>query len=534
MSQERSQLAELVRLGVQIRPYLWLILLGSVLAAGAVGIYCYGFYEPTYTSEAIAMVRPQAYVENSKPEKEPSQQNLNLLPKPLDVTDYVLLLKSDGILGALAEAYNTYYPETDLAKRLTVERLRRQLVARERLELKTAYAVSYYPTVIMQTQAASPEEAHRLADLWMQVARGRTHRITYSAKEETFSYVDTQYQREREELRGVETLVNRVKDEGGELIDGLKLERANLEKDYEVETLELLRALREEWDRKIADASAEYNLPLLQARIQALTHELELTQLALSEKQQELATAQTRLAELTKEQANHPDFIVVGKAITDEALWSLEAKEGKGGGSNKLNELTLKSQEINPVARELKWSVAETKVRVAAIPAEIAETEKRLGELKASIQELQADYFRKETALMGVEQAKETEVKTKETERKYGLEDVKRRTVFDVDKLTRERATIEAQLDRDQKTQEDMFTSLARSRLQANLAVANTIDEFQVISEPTYPEKITGSHFLFFALVSFIVTFGLLLVLAFVVVILREILNRLKEQPSAA
>ncbi|HQK77200.1 MAG TPA: Wzz/FepE/Etk N-terminal domain-containing protein, partial [Candidatus Hydrogenedentes bacterium] len=165
VSKEWGQLGDIARLFVQLMPNFKWIALVSLAVALIAGAYVALTHEPTYLSEAIAIVRPQQLLvaRAKKDETQPIEEKAkSLLPQPLDVTDYVLFLQSEGMLSSVAQAYNTYHA-SDSEPLLTVAQLRRMLTPNARLEIKTPYAVEYYPTIELRVAAQSPDKAYNLA-----------------------------------------------------------------------------------------------------------------------------------------------------------------------------------------------------------------------------------------------------------------------------------------------------------------------------------------------------------------------------------
>jgi len=484
MKEHSSQVTYLVELVLEVRSFLKWVLLVAAIASFAAGVYGVVFMTVIYESEAIGLVRPQ----------QPGQQALEakappFLPQSLGVPDCVLLLTSEAVLAEVASAFNVYHTAGAAELQISAAELRDMVSAGSKLELKSPYTVSYYPTIEMRVRSSVPEKAYQLASIWVDIAKRRTHDITFSAKQQVLKYLVDEYESERKSLEVLAETINICKDESGELVEELKLAGSDLEEQYDVETLKLVQEASDRWDRKIAEQRAEFNLPLLSARIAAKTSELGGLQQALSLEKRRLAEARAKVKEIAEEKKHHPDLLVLGKAITDDALWAAELGKSEESEMERVDDLKLTSQVINPTAQKLSMELANQKVLVAAIPQQISDLESRISEVQETIDQLQADNFDKSAILTIMERANQSEVKTIEVVRKYGLESLKRRSALELDELERARKALEDQLGRDFTAEVGMFTSVADNRLQANLAVANTVDEFQIISGPTMPEE---------------------------------------------
>jgi len=603
-----TQLAELFRILLKIWPRMKWILLASIVCGGAVGGYAFFCVRPSYVSEAIALVRPQRAVE-IKRTKDEEVQGTSVLPEPLGVTDYVLLLQSDGVLSAVAKAYNQYQINKGLEGRVTAVELKRKLTPMERLQLKTPYAVVYYPTIEMRVTAPSRDMAYDLANLWVNVVQARTEDIAFSGKKQAASYLTEAYQVERGNVISLSDTLNEVMRESGELIDAKKQERLNIEQAYTADALSLLQQASDQWDDRIAQKQAEFNLPLLKAQIESKTRELDGLQVSLARRELDLNRAKAQMDELSQaldgqasrtgdydtaqwtirlpeplqekeaarrqrvrsriveekvgetpgkeDKGKNPEEMSLREQLQEREVAQREKEAAKAGPKTqqvteevtdvpveppnlessergRLESLTVTSSGQNPIAVLLEQEYLDAQLTVSAAPIEIADLEGREKELIKEIKEIQANYFTNEAAIKILERGKESEIKKIETERGYGLLGVEQRSKVEVNQLTRERNAKEEQHKRDFDTQAETFKGLATSRLQAQLAVANTIAEFQIVSAPTYPDEAGQLQFLFYGAGAFAALFVMLTVLCAVLAVAQEIVGNIRASESGS
>ncbi len=616
MSKEWGQLGDIARLFVQLKPNFKWIALVSLAVALVAGAYVAITHEPTYLSESIAIVRPQQMLvsRTKKDETQSSEEKAkSLLPQPLDVTDYVLLLQSEGMLASIAQAYNTYHAsESDPL--LTVAQLRRMMAPNARLEIKTPYAVEYYPTIELRVTAQSPDKAYELARLWVETARDWSKTVTFSAKEDMAGYLKNETEEQRTSLRQLSDELNRTKDESGNLLETLRAERIRVEQEYETETIRLLRETGDAWDARIAAAEAEFALPLMETEMQARESILAGLELAQARKSLELERAKATLAELAaqtgaadaldsvttswdiavseKEQAIEP---IPAPADETEALREeeLEKRAGKRlvvdlerrENIRKLLEEYTKSphrelqdehekrfEEIletlekqmpppkerpepeeglippeldvetplqldafrvetsggNPVGIMLQKQLSEARLTLTSAPLELQHIAREIDSFRTGLETLQAEYHAKRKALVMLDRSKHSELDRIDKERLYGLMREQRVTEMRVDELERERTALEEALQRDFMTGLDIFTSLAASHLEAELALANTIDEFQLVSPPTFPEDPPQRQYLVYGVAAFMLSFAALFMLAAFAVVLRSLIRNIQ------
>jgi len=616
VSKEWGQLGDIARLFVQLMPNFKWIALVSLAVALIAGAYVALTHEPTYLSEAIAIVRPQQLLvaRAKKDETQPIEEKAkSLLPQPLDVTDYVLFLQSEGMLSSVAQAYNTYHA-SDSEPLLTVAQLRRMLTPNARLEIKTPYAVEYYPTIELRVAAQSPDKAYNLARLWVETARDWSKTVTFSAKEDMAGYLKNETEEQRTSLRQLSDELNRTKDESGNLLEALRAERLRAEQDYETETIRLLQETGDAWDARIAAAEAEFALPVMETEMQARQSILAGLELAKARKSLELERARATLAELAAQTGTADaldalttswDIAVSEKeqdiepapappdetgALREQELEKragkrlvvdLERRENirellkeytKSAHRELQDEHEQRFEEIlelletqvplpneppepeegltppeldieaplqldafrvetsggNPVGIMLQKQLSEARLVLVSAPLELQKIEQDIAALRSSLETLQADYHAKRKALVMLDRSKESDLDRIDKERLYGLMREQRITEMKVDELTRERSTLEESLQRDFMTGLDIFTSLAESHLEAELALANTIDEFQVVSPPTLPEDPPQRQYLVYGIAAFMLSFAGLFVLAAFAVVLRSLIRNIQ------
>ena len=531
MDDKKGQLTEILGFLVRGRVHLKWILLVSVLIGLAGTVYGRIRFKPRYRSEAIALIRPQ--IPTIADEDEDENGSGGLLTQPLNITDYVILLKSEGVLSQVAKQYNDERESGNREDQITVARLRKWLFVREQLELKTPYAVRYAPTVMMRVSAPSQEMAHRLAEIWVEVVENQTHDVTFSAKEEVLKYLNKEHEGQRQTVNELKDKLNQVKDKSAELTEKVERARVGEEEAYARETVQVIKEASDRWDREIAKKAAEFNVPLLEAQIAAATEQRDALEAEREHQQTLLIESRAELERLETEKGSHPDLLVVAKAITDDALWNAKVQElGERGAAEEV--LKLRSEQINTIAQSLSQRIAEANVLAEAIPDEIKELGTRIDALERKIAGMQGDFFEKEAELEILEQAKTAEVKQIEIEREYGLKELERRTEIDVDKITRKRTALEERITRDFDTQLDVFTNLAKVRLEAQLTIANSVEEFQIISPPTFPEEVEPVNPLIPFVSISLIAFVALLFAVVAVLLVKETVANIKAAAQGA
>jgi hypothetical protein len=250
-----SQLTELVRLALSARPCVKWVALASIAVAAATGYWAAQPPSAFYTSEAIALVRHQAPF-NSKVSKAEIviEEPMVLYPEPMKVPDYAFLLTSGGILETVAAAYNGYHNGNP--KPLTASGLRGILSVKTEVEIKTSYAVSHYPRLILQVTASTEEMTRELAAVWVNVAAQRMREMAFLPKEMTLASISREFEEERARLKGLRGRLTASCAERAALSAVLDTKNAEAEKSYRTETVRLQRPLQREQEQALAAGGA--------------------------------------------------------------------------------------------------------------------------------------------------------------------------------------------------------------------------------------------------------------------------------------
>lgn len=116
-----------------------------------------------------------------------------------------------------------------------------------------------------------------------------------------------------------------------------------------------------EAEEKVNDFKDKYKVDLMKAELDMKKTKLNESKKELMGLEIALKTKEDSLKELKKEFAKQEKFIVVSKAITDDALWQKSSKEESAGD---LDKKKLKSEEINPIYRDLETRIVNTEIEL--------------------------------------------------------------------------------------------------------------------------------------------------------------------------
>lgn len=561
-----SQFRMFIALVLATKPYRNRILLLSVLAAILAAFYSYTFRPMTYVSEFIALIRPQQV-------KDDTQSLPSIAPEPLRISDYVLLAKSKSVLTEVADTYNERFASEKESHRLTVDLLRKMCFAEARLELKTAYTVLYHPTLVMRVSASDAEMAKNIASIWVEVAKKEAHNVAFSSKEESLKYFQKEYSSEGLDLENLRNKVTQTKDEGARQLNDLKTKRIETETQYDLETIEVTKQMEDSWDQTIAGKTGEFAIPLMWSRVHAKLQEISSLENSRAAKKQELLVAQARLTQYAGMLQNRPPLTEIGKG---KVLWNIDlggtegpvsqaalgekapeptpTPDDKKGADNSsaaqpetvtgsvmaeqatsgIKELTVETEGVDPVLLLMTHEYVKAKVLSASLPGEITELDNRIEALRTETKSLQAEVYLKETELRNLKRAQQAALDDLKLKRSTQLETLKRESAMLLEMLGRQRTDEEAKLDRDLQVQTEMTNSLAKGRLEARLLVAHTLEEFEIITEPTFPEKPEELGTLIFSFAVGLGCCALLFSGCMALVLLRQTAAKLAEDSPAA
>lgn len=189
---------------------------------------------------------------------------------------------------------------------------------------------------------------------------------------------------------------------------------------------------------------------VLEAEVAVLQREYESYLRDLQQKRNELVSKEATLSALQARLAEEPEFLVLERSVSNEALWNFLAQGTDPQKLATLPSLVLQDQQLNSVHMSLRAQLASTQVAVETLRREIAHLEEALTVTEKALLEKQASLV---------------ELKTR----------------------------IE-QIDRDISVLKGFYTTLA-SRLQdARLAKAETAACIRLVEAPVTPTRPVGTR----------------------------------------
>jgi polysaccharide biosynthesis transport protein len=156
--------------------------------------------------------------------------------------------------------------------------------------------------------------------------------------------------------------------------------------DFILDQFEIAKESLVQSEKYAKDFKHKYKLDLMCSELDMKKSKLNEYKKELIDLEIALKNKENSLGELKEQISSQSKFIVVSKAITDDALWQKSQKDLSG-----LNERKLRSEEINPIYRDLETRIVNTEIDLNALKAK-------------------ADYIRKAQAGIEIEIDKLSEV----------------------------------------------------------------------------------------------------------------------------
>jgi len=431
-----------------------------VIALFAVGFatmagFVLSLLPPSYEASATLVVIPPRF-------------SSDLKPKPLSIQGYQRLLESDGVV---TETFHRLIAKkvlsTDASLRVGDELDSRIFVSRRAEE--TALA----PVIEAVGHGKTPEAAAAVANTWTEVFLERSRQLTAGSVQPTAKFIEDQFGGARKSL------------------ESLGKKRVQAADDFERRSADASTR----WDRTLEEASNRWNRQLVgyQKETEDLVAQYQsesrrtIEQFAaengvlrrgpdpapadsgapLSSASEPVRQRLLEMVSLRTQLAQTPRFLVLEKAISDDALWQVMAL-----GQSQLLELqnlpakNLLSQEVNPVYSELTLRLSRVELHPELLSAE------NRHEARSFSAELEGLQRSRSAGLSKLIADRATELDSMQKQKHLEIEELRRKKEQELDSLSRRRDLRLGEFDRDLSHAQDLFNELASNYNEAELARA--------------------------------------------------------------
>ncbi|HPO13834.1 MAG TPA: Wzz/FepE/Etk N-terminal domain-containing protein [Candidatus Hydrogenedentes bacterium] len=194
----------------------WLIVAATIvcmLAGTAVAF----LLPATYESSSVLVLMPTPF-------KQAGGEASALIPRVLAVSDYEILLSSDGVLKQVAEKIKTLgtWSQEDLLAVEEISNLRNQMNTEVEITEKTVQGVVRSPVVVLKARANTPEHARDLAQVWAAVSEEVANKLYQKGKSGLKDFVTGRFDTAK---LGLEDIRGKIRDLEIEYNDELEHER---------------------------------------------------------------------------------------------------------------------------------------------------------------------------------------------------------------------------------------------------------------------------------------------------------------------
>ena len=411
-----------ISLGDNLR-ILWdrrLFIVVGTLLCGAAGLAASLLSPPVYQARATLIVSPPRFTTDLKP---------TVLP----VETYQSLIETDAVRAKVEDALNGE-GENGGGDRLDAFLSTSIQAGKQRNQ-------PYLPSIELVVEANSPQRAALVANTWAAIVVAEIGDLSRRAKSGDLDFIYREYPLAKQRLAEAEKELKDAEDQCGRRI----------------------REMEDLFDKESASFKTQWNLKGMRAELRIL--QLLLNQPGnrglLSKLQTvKLATKRTKdeLAELKKEIQSHPQFFLLAKAITDDALWDKVGNDSSGAVSKDLEALRLRTQELNPVYSRLGQRLADAQVDYETLIPQESYLNKQIADLRIQITELNRLIENQETAFRTLE----------------------RRHFAELASLKREHDLRTGELKRDVASFQRTFKTLSEKHESARLAKAEESSDIEI------------------------------------------------------
>lgn len=149
-------------------------------------------------------------------------------------------------------------------------------------------------------------------------------------------------------------------------------------------------------ETKIKDFKDKYKLDLMRAELDMKKSKLNEYKKELMDIEVSLQTKQDSLRQLKKAIAKQDKFVIVSKAITDDALWQ-ETMRQKSAST--LNKKKLSSEQLNPIYQDLETRIVNAEIEINTLTPRIEYLHKSVSLNELEIDELEKTINQREFEL---------------------------------------------------------------------------------------------------------------------------------------
>jgi len=478
-------------LAVYIRVLLrrrFLILLGT-LACG-LGAFVLNLREAdTYQAKAILI-------------SQPPQFSTELKPAPLSMETIQAMLESDFIASKLRDQLiekNVFQPDTPIE------------------QIKGMLSVEIYaePLIDLVVEAESPEEAEVVANTWAEVFVGESASLSWRGKQGTLDFIESQYPVVKNSLADLESELKEQQDHYDRALLTLETSWSSRIVDFSTEAERLQREHEKETERLRLEFISRWKPDLRKAELNIQENKVTEFEDELLDTEIAIKTKKDTLTQIKKEIQSQSQYLVLSKAITDEALWD-KIGNPQAGLPEELNQIKLRSELLNPIYQDLLDRLTTTQIEYDTLVPKSGHLQSELKRIRKAIDQLQALITEKEIELFALLKDRELELNNLMVERQAQLGNLERGRDSETILVERERDFYVDGLTREKDAAQVTYETLAEQYESARLAKVEEEPDVKIGALAVAPERPMARRTRLNTLIALVVGFMLSVMLAFV------------------
>ena len=490
----------------------FLILLGTLLCA--------------LTAFVVTVTVPPVYQSRATLILQPPQFPTKVTPAPLSVETVKTMLESDSIASKLRSQLlekNVIQPDSP------IEQIKDMLSVEIPAENE--------PLIDLVVESDSPEKAEIVANTWAEIFVVESACLAQSGQQATLDFIESQYSVVKNTLmdrqsefegnleRYEQALLSLDKSWSSPIVSYTK-ETDRLVQEREKKTERLVQEHQKQTQKLQLEFISRWKPDLLKAELKIQETKLTKFQDELLETEIAIRTKRDTLTQIKKEIQTQPQYLVLSKAITDEALWE-RIGDPQGRLPEELNQIKLRSELLNPTYQNLLNRLTTTQIDYDTLVPKNGHLQNELERIRKSIDELDNLITEKELVLFVLLEDRELELfdlnkdsalelKDLKNERQAELEILQKTYASEMSRLRRERDFQENELTREVNAARRAYEPVAENYRNVELAKVQQQPYVKIGALAVAPGRPLARRTGLNTLIALVVGFMLSVMLAFV------------------
>jgi len=432
---------------------------------------------------------------------QPPQFSTELKPAPLSIETLQVMLESDFIVRQL----RTQLFEKNVQPNSSLEGVKGMLS----VEIHAA------PLIDLVVEADSPEKAEVVANTWAEIFVDESAGLAWRGKQGTLDFIESQYPVVKDSLADLELELKEQQDHYDRALLTLETSWSSRIVDFSTDTERLQTEHEKETERLRLGFINRWKPDLLKAELAIQEWNLVDFEEELLETKFAVKTQKDTLTQIKKAMQFQPQYLVLSKAITDEALWD-KIGSPQAGLPEELKQIKLRSELLNPIYQDLLERRTTTQIEYDTLVPKSGHLESELKRIREAIDELQSLITEKEIELFALLKNREWELNNLLAKGQAQLEILRKEYNGEIALLEREKDFNVDGLTREKDAARVTYESLAEKYESARLAKVEEEPDVKIGALAVAPGRPMARRTRLITLIALVAGFMLSVMLAFV------------------